>query len=116
MLLNFEEQKIGGPGRLKLNTSILNDKIYKENIKSLIDTFSYISKQTKKVIYNLISTDQSGYLKGRNIGFIIRLIQDVMDYCENNEQDGAILFLDLQKSFDTVNHEFLKIVLRSTWQ
>ena len=32
MLLNFEEQK-RGPGRWKLNTSILNDKIYKENIK-----------------------------------------------------------------------------------
>ena len=71
-----------------------------------------LANRIKKVINNLISTDQSGYLKGRNIGFNIRIIQDVIDYCENNEQDGAILFLDFQKAFDTVNHEFLKNVLK----
>ena len=70
-----------------------------------------LANRLKKVINNLISNDQTGYIKGRNIGFIIRLIQDVIDYCENNEHDGAILFLDFQKAFNTVNHDFLKNVL-----
>ena len=70
-----------------------------------------LANRLKKVINNLISNDQTGYIKGRNIGFNIRLIQDVIDYCENNEHDGTILFLDFQKAFDTVNHDFLKNVL-----
>ena len=71
-----------------------------------------LANRLKKVINNIISTDQSGYLKGRNIGFNIRLIQDVIDYCESNEHEGAILFLDFQKAFDTVNHDFLNQVLK----
>ena len=67
-----------------------------------------LANRPKNVINNLISTDQSGYLKGRNIGFNIRHIQDVIDFCENNEPDGEILFLYFQKALDSVNHEFLK--------
>ena len=55
----------------------------------------------------LINTDQTGYLKGRSIGYNIRLINDVIDYFENNNIEGAIIFLDFQKAFDTVNHSFM---------
>ena len=37
ILLNFEDEK-GGSGRWKLNTNILNDRAYRENIKSLVGT------------------------------------------------------------------------------
>ena len=66
-----------------------------------------LSNRLKKVIGRLIHTDQSGYIKGRNICTNIRLIQDVIDYFESGEDEGAIIFLDFQKAFDTVSHKFL---------
>ena len=66
-----------------------------------------LANRLKKNIGKLVHTDQSGYIKGRNICFNIRLIQDVIDYFENGEEEGAIIFLDFQKAFDTVSHEFL---------
>ena len=65
-----------------------------------------LANRLKLVISKLIHTDQNGYIKGCNIGYNIRLIQDVMEYFENDNMEGAILFLDFQKAFDTVNHNF----------
>ena len=70
-----------------------------------------LANRLKKVIPRLIHTDQSGYIKGRNICFNIRLIQDVIDYFEESDQECAIVFLDFQKAFDTVNYDFLFSVL-----
>lgn len=100
--------------------------LYKKNDKTLLTNWRPISllntdykilthvlaNRLKKVLNKLINADQTGYLKGRNIGQNIRLIQDVIDYCENNETEGAIVFLDFQKAFDTVNHSFLDNVLK----
>lgn len=55
-----------------------------------------LANRLKKVINKLINTDQTGYLKGRSIGYNIRLINDVIDYFENNNIEGAIIFLDFQ--------------------
>ena len=51
------------------------------------------------------------FLKGRNIGSNIRLILDIIDYTDFNEIPGAILLLDIEKAFDSVNHDFLLQVL-----
>ena len=61
----------------------------------------------KSVIDKIIHSDQNGYIKGRNIAYNIRLIQDVIDKFENDNTEGAIVFLDFHKAFDTVNHNFL---------
>ena len=70
-----------------------------------------LANRLKSVIGKLIHTDQNGYIKGRNIAYNIRLIQDVINYFENDNIEGAIVFLDFQKAFDTVNHDFLLSVL-----
>ena len=70
-----------------------------------------LANRLKSVIGKLIHTDQNGYIKGRNIAYNIRLIQDVINYVENDNIEGAIIFLDFQKAFDTVNHNFLLSVL-----
>ena len=51
----------------------------------------------KKVINTLISSDQTGYIKGRFIGQNIRVIQDVIELLEEEKTEGAILFLDFKK-------------------
>ena len=70
-----------------------------------------LANRLKKVISKLVHTDQSGYIKGRNISNNIRLIQGVIDFFEENESEGALIFLDFKKAFDTVNHDFLHNVL-----
>ena len=70
-----------------------------------------LANRLKSVIGKIIHTDQNGYIKGRNIAYNIRLIQDVINYFENDNIEGAIIFLDFQKAFDTVNHNFLLSVL-----
>ena len=71
-----------------------------------------LANRLKSVINKLIHTDQNGYIKGRNIAYNIRLIQDVINYFENDNIEGAIIFLDFQKAFDTVSHDFLFSVLK----
>ena len=101
--------------------------IFKKNDKELLKNWRPISllntdykilthvlaNRLKKVIGKIINTDQNGYIKGRNIAYNIRLIQDVVNYFENDNIEGAILFLDFQKAFVTVNHNFLIQVLET---
>ena len=44
----------------------------------------------KKFLHNIINPDQSGFLKGRNIGNNIRLLLDIIDYTDLNDIRGAI--------------------------
>ena len=71
-----------------------------------------LANRLKKCLPNLIHPDQSGFLKGRNIGSNIRLIIDIIEYTETNDIPGAILLLDIQKAFDSVSHDFLLKVLK----
>ena len=71
-----------------------------------------LANRLKSCINQLILPDQSGFLKGRNIGNNIRLIMDLIEYTQSHDLPGVILLLDIQKAFDSVNHEFLLKVLR----
>ena len=66
-----------------------------------------LANRLKKCIHTLIHPDQSGFLKGRNIGNNIRLILDIIDYTDIEDIPGAILLLDIEKAFDSVSHQFL---------
>jgi len=59
------------------------------------------------VIQDLISTDQVGYLKGRNIATVIRTIDDVVNYLNVTKQAGYLLALDYAKAFDSVSKDYL---------
>ena len=63
---------------------------------SLINVDSKIASKAlaarmKKVIHSLISYDQTAYVKGRNIGESVRLIDDLLKYAENENIDGYCL-------------------------
>ena len=71
-----------------------------------------LANRLKKTLSYLIHPDQSGFLKGRNIGNNVRLIIDIIEYTKYKNIPGAILLLDIQKAFDSVSHEFLIRVLK----
>jgi hypothetical protein len=59
-----------------------------------------LAERLKRVLPNIINTDQRGFVKGRNIFQRNRLLQDIIDYTEMADEEGAIIFLDQQKAFD----------------
>ena len=61
---------------------------------------------------NLINSDQSGFLKGRNIGNNIRLILDIIEYTEKHNIPASIVLLDIEKAFDSVKLDFINFFKR----
>ena len=70
-----------------------------------------ISERLHKVIDKIISHDQSGYIRGRNITASVRQILDIFEYCESTNSPGAIICIDFEKAFDSIEHDFLYKVL-----
>ena len=60
-----------------------------------------------KVITSIVSEDQVGYVKGRNVSSILRLIDDVIEHTRLTENPGLILALDFQKAFDSVSKDYI---------
>lgn len=66
-----------------------------------------LSKRLQSVLPKIINTDQTAYIKGRNIGENIRLINDIIEYSLKNNSSGSIIFLDFEKAFDTLEWNFM---------
>ena len=60
-----------------------------------------------RVIHLVVSPDQTCGIPGRFIGENVRLMQDVISYCNHNDFPLAILSLDQEKAFDRVEWSFL---------
>jgi hypothetical protein len=56
----------------------------------------------KKVLPKIINVDQTGYAKNIFIGFNLRQIQDIIDYADIYKIEGAIIFVDFTKAFDSL--------------
>ena len=75
-----------------------------------IDTkiFSKIlANRIKNVLPEIISEEQTGFIKQRFIGEGIQMINGVLDYCKENNEQGLMIAIDFKKAFDSVNHKFL---------
>ena len=59
----------------------------------------------------LIHQDQAGFIKGRNIYDQVKLVKLSIDYGKIMKQDGAIVALDQEKSYDKILHPYLWKVL-----
>ena len=70
-----------------------------------------IANRLAKVLPDIISPNQTGYVKNRYIGENVRLISDVIDYTKVKQTQGIALFLDFKKTFDSIEWEYLHKVL-----
>ena len=74
---------------------------------------SYIlAQRLKQILPDIINEDQTGYVKNRFIGFNLRQIQDIIDYTELYKIEGAIVFVDFSKAFDSLEWNFMLTVLK----
>ncbi|XP_071150121.1 uncharacterized protein [Mytilus edulis] len=71
-----------------------------------------LAQRLKPLLHKLVHSDKKGYIKNRYIGFNIRRIQDAIDYSENLKIDGAVLFLDFSKAFDSLELIFMYETLK----
>ena len=70
-----------------------------------------LAKRIKEVLNEIIHHDQVGYIKNRNIGEAVRLIDDLL-FDSLNRTNGFLVTVDFEKAFDSVSHEFLFKVLK----
>ena len=71
-----------------------------------------LAKRLKEVLPSIIECDQTAYVKNRFIGESIRLISDILDSTKKQKIEGFLLTVDLEKAFDSVDHNFLIACLK----
>lgn len=66
-----------------------------------------LAMRLSRVIKTLVSNDQKGFIKGRNISHILREIDDLVENEKNENRDSLLLAIDYRKAFDSVSRNFL---------
>ena len=70
-----------------------------------------LANRFNRILPDIISDTQKGFLKERFIGENTRLVFDVMQQLEEQNQDGLIMLADFEKAFDSVEWPYLKKLL-----
>lgn len=78
------------------------------------EIFSRIShERIKKVLPEIISKEQSGFIQGRNIAENILVVQEIItDIRKRGKIPNMVIKMDMIKDYDTVDWLFLSKVLR----
>ena len=71
-----------------------------------------LAEKLEHVLPELISSNQTAYVKNRYISKSGRLISDVIEMCEILDIPGYLVAMDIEKAFDSLNHGFLLSVLK----
>ena len=66
-----------------------------------------LANRIKKVLPDIISCEQTAFVKDRYIGENVQMIQGIMDYVKEKKESGLMLAIDFRKAFDSINHQFL---------
>ena len=70
-----------------------------------------LAASLKKVLPNLISPQQTAYVKNRFIGESGRLIADIIEITDILSKEGSLVTMDIEKAFDSLDHTFVIFVL-----
>ena len=66
-----------------------------------------IAVRVRNVLPNIIHHNQTGYVKDRYIGETVRSIFDIMEFTDNGNIPGILIFIGFKKAFDTVKWHYL---------
>ena len=71
------------------------------------------ANRLKEILPDLINEDQKAYIEGRQIIENVRLTQDIISFADEENIEGAIIFLDQKKAYDRVEWGYLKMCLET---
>ena len=71
-----------------------------------------LAEKLKHVLAELISSNQTAYVKNWYISESGRLISDVIEMCDILDIPGYLDAMDIEKAFDSLNHDFLLNALK----
>ena len=66
-----------------------------------------LPEKLKKVLPNLISSQQTVYVKNRHIGESGRLISDIIEFAKIRNIEGFLVTMDIENVFDSLYRKFL---------
>ena len=66
-----------------------------------------LAKRLQLILPKLINSDQTAYIKGRNLSDNIRTVWDLIEVSKLTKKSAYILFIDFEKAFDSVSFDFL---------
>ena len=71
-----------------------------------------LAAKLKPVLPSIISSNQTAYVEKRCISKSGRLISDIIEICEKENIPAYLVTMDLEKAFDSLDHDFLICVLK----
>ena len=66
-----------------------------------------LAKRLAKYMNEFASLNQNGFVPKRNIFDNIHLTQLVQAYIDERDEEGLIIFLDIEKAFDSVSWDYM---------
>ena len=81
------------------------------NVDCKIIASAINNNRMKSHLNTLIKPSQNGFIEGRHIGDDIRLLFDVIDFADLNDNLDAVLAVGIFKAFDSLKWEFICQVL-----
>ena len=71
-----------------------------------------LAAKLKSVLLSLITSQQTAYVQNRCIGDAGRLMSDILYISDKLSIDGYLVAVDIEKAFDSLDHEFLLVHLK----
>ena len=72
-----------------------------------------MASRLSTILGKLVHQDQTGFIKGRYIGENLRLVSDVIAYCDQKKLEGILLTVDFKNAFDTLERDFISYALNA---
>ena len=66
-----------------------------------------IALRLSLTIRDIVDENQVGFIKGRNVSTMIRLIDDTLDFMNSENKPGLILGLDYSRAFDSISKDYI---------
>lgn len=74
--------------------------------------YKLISKLLARRLTKVLGESQHAFVEGRQILDVVKVANEVVDDLVSSKRDGILIKLDMEKTYDCVNWEFVEYILR----
>ena len=67
----------------------------------------FLALRLGDLLNDVVSSDQVGYINGRRVSVLLRLIDDVTDQLNVRQKPGLLLTIDYCQAFDRISKDFM---------